>query len=192
MVENLATFLWRKRRLLQAETAEIEKSQFLNWDLTLQNEVDGLDYAQLKGASDTKVGSRKPLNVPGNAMGILNMHRLCFAVDDPQDGDEVRGILKTIYGYEKEGPQPYGWRQMWLMLSKLLLLVVQGKEDTENPVDTKQIATVISEEMIRLAKLYDTAAAVEALRCEHNIAGARVPSQEVTDRLLRYEAHLRS
>jgi hypothetical protein len=40
LVENLATLLWRKRRLLQVETAEIEKAQFLNWDLALQNKVD--------------------------------------------------------------------------------------------------------------------------------------------------------
>src|ERR1700674_1947736 len=39
LVENLATVLWRKSRLIQAETAEIEKSHFLNWDIALQNEV---------------------------------------------------------------------------------------------------------------------------------------------------------
>jgi hypothetical protein len=48
LVENLATLLWRKRRLLQVETAEIEKAQFLIWDLVLQNKIDELEYAQLK------------------------------------------------------------------------------------------------------------------------------------------------
>ena len=43
---------------------------------------------------------------------------------------------------------------------------------------------------MRLAKLHDTAAEVEALRRGHNFAGARVPTQEVSDRLIRYEAHL--
>ena len=119
------------------------------------------------------------------------MHRLCFAVDDAQDGDAVRRILKTINGYQKESPQSYGWRQMWLMLSKLLLFAGQGKEDTENPVATIQImGNAISEEMIRLAKLLDTATAADALRREQDLAGARVPSQEVSDRLLRYDAHL--
>jgi len=48
----------------------------------------------------------------------------------------------------------------------------------------------ICEEIMRLAKLLDAAAEVEALRHEHNLAAARVPSQEVSDRLIRYEAHL--
>ncbi len=43
---------------------------------------------------------------------------------------------------------------------------------------------------MRLAKLHDDVAKVETWRREHNVAGARVPSQEVSDRLLRYEAHL--
>src|SRR6267154_5054033 len=50
LVEYLATLLWRKRRLLQVETAEIEKAQFLNLDLALQNRLDELEYAQLKDA----------------------------------------------------------------------------------------------------------------------------------------------
>ena len=51
-MESLANLLWRKRRLLQVETAEIEKAQFVNWDLALQNKVDELEYAQLNGPSD--------------------------------------------------------------------------------------------------------------------------------------------
>jgi hypothetical protein len=55
----------------------------------------------------------------------------------------------------------------------------------------KQIMVeAISKEIMRLAKLHDTAAEVEELRRDHNLAAARVPSQEVSDRLIRYEAHL--
>jgi hypothetical protein len=80
---------------------------------------------------------------------------------------------------------------MSLMLSKLVSSAEQGKEDSENPPEEKQIMVkTISEEIMRLAELYDTTAVVEALRHEHNLAGARVPSQEVSDRLIRCEAHL--
>src|SRR6266404_1318117 len=85
LVENLASLLWRKRRLLQVETAEIEKAQFLNLDLALQNRLDELEYAQPKDASDAKPGHSNPLSVIRNALEILNLHRLCFIADDPQD-----------------------------------------------------------------------------------------------------------
>jgi len=191
LVENLATLLWRKRRLIQVETAEIEKAQFLNWDLALQNKVDELEYAQLKGASDAKLGRSNPLLLIRNAMEILNIHRLLFMAGDSQSGDAVRRTLKSIYGYQDGGPEPYGWRQMSLTLSKLLTSAEQGKENSEDPPDVKQIVDkAICQEILRLAKLHDDAAKVETLRREHNVAGARVPSQEVSDRLLRYEAHL--
>src|SRR6266478_818052 len=120
LVENLATLLWRKRRLLQVETAETEKAQFLNWDLTLQNKVDELECAQLKGASDAKLGHSNPLLLIRNAIQILNTHRLWFMAGDSQSVDAIRRTLKSIYGYQDEDPEPYGWRQMSLTLSKLL------------------------------------------------------------------------
>jgi hypothetical protein len=77
------------------------------------------------------------------------------------------------------------------MISKLFSSAEQGKKDGEDPPDVKQIMIeAICNEIMRLAKLHDAAAKVEAMRCEHNVAAARVPSQEVSDRLIRYEAHL--
>jgi len=194
LVENLATLLWRKRRLLQVETAEIEKAQqFVNVDLALQKKVDELEYAQLKDASDAKLGLSNPHLLIRNAIEILNLHRLCFIADDSQDEDRTRRMLKSIYGCQDGGPQPYGWRQMSLMLWKMLSSaesVEQGKEDRKDPPDVKQIMNeAICQEIMRLAKLCDTAAEVERLRREHNVAVARIPSQEVSDHLIRYEAH---
>jgi hypothetical protein len=100
-------------------------------------------------------------------------------------------VLKSIYGYQDEGPEPYGWRQMLLMVSKLNSSAEQGKEDSENPPDVKQkLAEAISKEMMRLAELHETVAAAEARRRFHNFAAARVPSQVVSDRLNRCDAHL--
>src|SRR5260370_13107231 len=140
LVENLATLLWRKRRLLQVETAEIQKAQqFVNRDLALQNQVDELEYAQLKGASDTKLGHSNALLLIRNAIQILDMNRVCVMAGDSQSEDSVLLTLKSIYGYQDEGPQPYGWRQMPLMLSKLISSPKLGKKDSENPPDAKQI-----------------------------------------------------
>jgi hypothetical protein len=191
LVDYLANLTWRRRRILQVETAEIKKAQSVNWDLALQNEVDELEYAQLKGASDAKHGHNNPLLLLRNAIEILRLYRLCYIAGDSQSGDRIRQTLKSIYGYQDGGPEPYGWRQLLLTISKLTLLVEQGKEDSENPPDAKQlVAKAISDEMMRLAKLHDTAAAAEPFRHYNNLAAARVPSQEVSDRLIRIDAHL--
>src|SRR5713226_9298180 len=139
LVENLATLLWRKRRLLQVETAEIEKAQFLNWDLALQNKVDELEYAQLKDASDAKLGHSNRLLLIRNAIEILNINRLGFMAGESQATDAIRQTLKSIYGCKDEGPEPYAMGQMSLTLSKLLTSAEQGKENSEDPPDVKQI-----------------------------------------------------
>ena len=195
LVENLSTLLWRKRRLLQVETAEIEKAQlFVNWDLELQNMVDELEYAQLKGTADAKPGHSNPLLLIRNAMEILDIHHLLFMADDPKLNDTMRRILKSIFGYQDGDPEPYGWRQMSLVLSNLTTsreLAEHGKEDGKDPPDAKQFVNdAVCHEILRLARLHDTASKLETLRRKYNAAGARVPSQEVSDRLLRYEAHL--
>jgi hypothetical protein len=193
LVENLATLLWRKRRLLQVETAESGKAQFLNCDLALQNEVDELEYAQLKGAPDAKPEHSNPILLIRNAIEILDIQRKCFLAGDSESVtvEAIRRTLKSIYGYQDGGPAPYGWRQMSLKLAKLISSAEQGKENSEDPHDVKQfIVDAIWKEIMRLAKLHDDAAKIEALRREHNLAGARIPSQEVSDRLIRYEAHL--
>jgi hypothetical protein len=66
-----------------------------------------------------------------------------------------------------------------------------GGDVMEDQPDVKQIMVeAIGKEILRLAELHDTAAKVEALRRDHNLAAARIPSQEASDRLVRYEAHL--
>jgi hypothetical protein len=108
-----------------------------------------------------------------------------------ESGDVFRQRLKSIYGYQDGSPEPYRWRQLWLMLSKLTASAELGKGDSKDPRDVKQnVAEAISKEMMRIAELHEPVAAAEARRRFHNLAAARVPCQEASDRLIRYEAHL--
>jgi hypothetical protein len=191
LVESLATVWWRKRRLIQAETAEIEKAQFLNVELVLQNKAGNLEYAQLGGSSDTKRGQTNLRNLLRDAIEILATHHLLYSADDPEDEESVRRSLKLIYGCETEGPQPYSWRQMSLVLSKLVSETIAKTHGREDQPDAKKIGLeAVGEEIMRLGKLHDTAARVEELKRESNLVATRVPSQEVSDRLVRYESHL--
>ena len=188
LVENLATILWRKRRLLQVETAEIAKAEILNVDRALQEKADELDYAQLKGASDGKLTHTSNLNVFRNAIEVLDIVRHCDEGDS--QFKKVRAILRMIHGCEEEGATSYGLRQLFIALAKLPM-APQEEKSTEDSVNLSElIRKAISKEMLRLAELHDAAAAVETLKLEHNFATVLVPPQEVSDRLLRYEAHL--
>jgi hypothetical protein len=191
LVENLAALSWRKRRLVHGETAEIEKAQFLIWDLELQNKIDELEYAQLKDASDGKLGHSNRLLLIRNAIEILEINRSGFMASESRATDAIRQTLQSIYGYKDDGPQPYAMSQMSLMISKLVSSADQGKEDSEDPPDVRRVMVeAIGKEIVRLVELYDTASKVEALRRDQDLAAARVPSPEVSDRLIRYEAHL--
>jgi hypothetical protein len=67
-----------------------------------------MEYARLKGASDAKLEHNNPLLLIRNAIEILNIHRLCLMAGDSQSGDAIRRTLKSIYGYQDKGPEPYG------------------------------------------------------------------------------------
>ena len=190
LVESLATVLWRKRRLLQAETAEIEKAQFLLADLVLQNEAGDLEYAQLGAGPNLKLGQSNLRNLLRNAIEILHMHLELFAADDSEDVDSMRRRLKLLFGFETEDPQPYSWRRMSLVLSKLVSETIAKRHDCEDqPGPKKIVLEAVGEEIMRLAKLHDTAARVEELKREHDLAGTRMASQEVSELLVRHEAH---
>ena len=189
LVEKLATNLWRQRRLLQVETAEIEKARSRISDSALQNKLDELEYAQLKDASDAKLGHSNPVLLLRNAIQIL--HLLHLSTIAAESGDIFRRALKSIYGYQDGGPEPYGWRQMSLMLSKLTSSAEPGEGDSKDPADVRQkVAEAIAEEMTRIADLEVPVLAAQARRRFHSLAAAHIPSQEVTDLLIRCGAHL--
>jgi hypothetical protein len=191
LVESLATLMWRKRRLLQAETAEIEKAQFVNIELELQNKAGELEYAHLRGNSDAKLRQSDPRNRLRDAIEILDLHRLLFAAKDSQDIEGLRRTIELMYGCQEEGPQPYSWRHMSLTLSKLVSMVEAEKHDSKDQPDVQRnVDEAICKEIMRLGKLHDAAVTVEDLKREHNLAGTSVPPQEISERLVRYEAHL--
>jgi hypothetical protein len=191
LVENLAAVLWRKRRLFQAETKEIEKAKLQHFDLVLQNKAGELQCAQLGGSSDVKLGQGNLRTVLRDAIEIFNIQRLIFMADDPENIESIRRNLEMMFGCEMEGPQPYSWRQMSLILSKLVTKASAKRNNCEDQPDAKKmILETIGEEILRLTELHDDAVKIEALRNRYSVAGPSVPPQAVSEHLMRYEAHL--
>jgi hypothetical protein len=188
LVEKLATILWRERRLLQAEAAEIEKATTLNLDRMVQQEADELEYAQLKEAPDRKLTHSSNLTVFRNAIEILNIVR--GMQEDDSQAEKAGKLFRAIYGCEKDGAPPFGPRQLYFALWKLLS-APQEVKCTKDSIDLTEFKRkAIEKEMLRLAELLGIAASVEKLKRKQDVAIARVPSPEVSDRLLRVEAHL--
>jgi hypothetical protein len=188
LVENLAAILWRKRRLLQVEAAEITKARILNFDSALQDKADELEYAHLKESSDGKLRRSSNLTIFENAIAILNILRLSDGGDSGTA--KVREMLRLIYGAEKDGALPCALRQLFVAQWKFSLASLKEENSNDSADPTESMPEPIDQEILRLAKLYDDAATIETLKRAHDLAPARVPPQEVSDRLLRIEAHL--
>jgi probable addiction module antidote protein len=122
-----------------------------------------------------------------NAIEILEIVR--FSDEDDSRADKVRAPLRMIYGSEKDGAPPYALRQLFVALWKLPS-APQEEENTEDSADPiRFMCKAIDKEMLRLAMLHDAASSVERLIGWHDLATGLVPPQEVSDRVLRYEAH---
>jgi len=93
LVEYLTTLSWRKRRLLQVETAEISKADFLQVDSIMAQRAQVLDSARQQGASDGMRDNGNDLSVVRQAINSLDQVRLgledCGTENDKWDGVKV-------------------------------------------------------------------------------------------------------
>ncbi len=194
LVEKLAMLLWRHRRLIVAEGAEIQNStQFIEWEQ--QNEQQ--EEAEKIGRSSTleyKGGLIQNIDNPHvliRCLELLAELREAFSANGflPEDSD----TLERIYGEPSESQlneNLYDEYRGWLHTA--------GASDVErhskgyaSPAECKQIVLErIDEEIRRLKRYQKTRAAVEAERKKLEALRRNVPGSPALDRLLRYEASL--
>jgi hypothetical protein len=193
LVEKLAMALWRHRRLVQAECAEIAKvTEFV--------EEDEKHHGQ------SVAGSAEHLAEFGGGMvgRDNNPHFLDRALDllaGLRDGIEARGFdieadgkkLCTLYGYPRSGELPKGLCRDYALLAHRAGAGPGGGEGKPrfHPEDMMRRALArIDEEMERVVDLKKRGEKIEARRMGYTRKTSLVPSAEVLDRLLRYEASL--
>jgi hypothetical protein len=190
LVENLAILLWRKRRLLQVETAEISKKDFLTGDSLTALQVQELDYARPEGASVGQPGDSSNRVIVQEAINCLTKVQLALAADARGEA-ENSPTLRILFGQPQEGAKRDRGVRECMEVSRLVANFAKGKENTDNPDQLKKLTgEALGEEVQRLTSLYNHLVAREVARTRSNVAAARIPSQEVSDRLLRFEAHL--
>ena len=194
LVEKLATLLWRQRRLMLTEAAEIRKSvEFMAWDR--QNE-------QQEEAEET--GRASNLIYKGGLMGELHnpevLGRCLELLTELREGVERKGfreedteILDKIYGESHQAhlrTNFYDWYLIWSdnAGASEAERASQGYTSADS---CKQIAIEgIGEEIQRLKRYQKTQGAIEANRMKLEALRRCVPESPSLDRLLRYEASL--
>jgi len=193
LVENLAAILWRKRRLLQAERAEISKADVLRQEAPITHLVQRLNYVLPEGPLIGKPGNRSNLSVLREAMDFVEKYRLLLEADEGEDLDQVRRINFGPLPEEAADLERHA-RELREIL-RLIPASPREEKDGPDPAQSndkchKLVVGALEAEFNRLSDLYQVQASIEFRKAQSNFGAARIPSQDAFDRLLRYEAHL--
>ena len=194
LVEKLATTVWRHRRLLLAESAEIRKNtEFVESDQRKQEQE----------AAET-VCSLAPLNRCGlmRAIATPRVFECCLRfLGDLHDWIQKFGfrpkqdtiLLQAIYGTRDRvrlGLDLYDSYEIWLQIAETSEQERERKEYM-SPAECRMIFwEEIDKEVRRLKRDQKARASIKTARTQLEIVCRNVPDGPGLDRLLRYEASL--
>jgi hypothetical protein len=195
LVEKLATLVWRHRRLLVAEGAEIRKNmEFVETDRQNREREEAEGIARLLDAFNNhgliqKIQNPDVLERCLELLAELRKHfdRVGFNLEFD------KAILEKIYGDHEENrlrEDLYDSYEGWLDTSQVPAeeRVREGYAAPEQC--RKNILQEIDEEMLRLKRYRKTRTSVEAVRIQLETVRHSIPDDAGLDRLLRYEASL--
>ncbi len=195
LVENLATIVWRKRRLFLAEGAEIRKNtEFAEWDQRLRERDEAENFLRLLAPSNNHglIGGFHNPDVLECCLGLLAQLREQIGKDGLNPEND-RTILERIYGDREENRLRGDFCDFYLVL----LGVSQSSEEERlrkgcvSPEQCrKKILRGIDREIRRLKRYREVRISVEAVRTQVEALRHSIPDAPGLDRILRYEAHL--
>ena len=197
LLEKLATIVWRHRRLLTAEAAEIRTStEFVEWDRRTSQ----------KEEAEEKARAMPILPNLGESVGLIhnirnpNILERCLELlfelqrrikDDGFDREQDAETLDQIYGYTGH------LREMLRDSYTQWVDTAEGSEDEHEgegyatPEECKQRFCATSKgRSIGFKRDQQTSAAIESDRTKLETVRQNVPDSPGLDRLLRYEASL--
>lgn len=184
LVLQLAMLMWRKQRLLKAEAAEIAKiTEFVESDWLRQQALS----ARKPNSTDGLLGDFSNSAASERAIQLLTNLRNDFERRGFNKGEDV-SILREIYGFcQLEEGFPYNY----IALAVLAQDPDACEKHSRKPEDVKKsLFERFEQEIERIRKLTSQMEEIESTRTNFVAQAWLVPSPEVLDRLLRYEAHL--
>jgi hypothetical protein len=175
LVEILAVQWWRRRRLLQVENAEISKRNFLEMDACFTAETQALDYAMQGRVRDGVLGSNNLATIREALNCLKSMHLLLSS--DPKD-KRFAAYLRRLLRINKD--HQYDDR---------FIALIHEVSGFPGP-NTEAVCQEIKEKMDHLTDLYSNILDNKLQKIPTNVAAGGIPSEQVSDRLLRYESQL--
>jgi hypothetical protein len=191
LVENLATSLWRKRRLLIAEGAEIRKgTEFLIFayaknqdsDATLRFELESLGLLS---------GAENPI-VLKKCLELLEILEESIEKDGFNEQND-KPILTQLYGNPLVNKVTITPAILYSCCTMKAPSNENGSQEDESPSPASlrsMFLKILHEEIDRLKRFGEQQALVDSNRIEIESLRANVPDAPQLDRLLRYEAIL--
>jgi hypothetical protein len=191
LVDKLASLLWRHRRLLQVECAEIAKvSEFIEDDMVREQLIERekaedsatLGHGMLRGSSNPFVFER--------AIEMLKELRESLE-ERGLNLEEDEKVLGKLYGEGVPGEFPKGLFFSYALFSGLAELHANGEKDGLPAEEAaKKAICYVGKEIKRLEWLKNFFAKRMAGQRRYSAEASLIPSHHVLDRLLRYEASL--
>ena len=191
LVQKLCSTLWRQRRLLRAECAEIAKVTEFIEDDTARDQV----YESKDPGGDSFLGMlhccTNPL-VLDYAIELLEDLR-----DDLEEGgsdcERNRRILERLYGNTGREDEREGLYFEYMLCEENAILSEKGEDvkPSRTPEEwMRRVVKHVDREIKRLGDLKIFVKDIESRRMQWQIKSSMVPAHDVLERLLRYEASL--
>ena len=190
LVDQLATILWRRRRVIRAEAAEIDKA--------IHSSVLDTYMAQSKEVWECSRSGETTGGMLKHEENQLILREAIFMLTVVRCGLEKFGfrgdpwILRKLYGLDHDDAAPMGSVfHLYLSLSKPAEENPTGDGGAESEQDRKnKMLKVLDDEIKRLEDLREVSLALCIKRIQYDKLTHLVPPPAVSERLLRYETHL--
>jgi hypothetical protein len=190
LVENLATIIWRKRRVLRAESGEIEEAvQLSGMDAQMDQRAEAWDCERSGEKTGGMLKNLKNMFVLRSAIEILIIFRYSFEnVGFPKDP----WLLRKLYGLDHDEGVPWGvYKYYQAVRDSVANCQEKDNNDIEYVNAAKQtVLHMLDTQIEHLEKLKKSGELIESQRDAYRRDAALVPHPAISERLLRYEAHL--
>jgi hypothetical protein len=193
LVDQLATILWRRRRVLRSESAEIDKAiRSSAMDTYIAQAAEVWDRVRSGEATGGILKYEDNPLILREAILMLSVER--FGLEKFGFRRNPPWILRRLYGLDHEDAAPFG------TIFHMYLNFARSEGQPENSATHAEIESeenrknamlkILDEEIERPEKLREASSALCLQRIEYNKLTHLVPPPAVSERLLRYETHL--
>lgn len=184
LVDQLATILWRRRRVLRAESAEIEKAILNSWpNMYMAQTTEVWDRVR---SGEATGGILKHRNNPLILREAIFMLTVVRSELETLGFREDPWMLRRLYGLDTENAAPCGTLfHLYLGLRDPKGVSGESEEDRK-----KKMLDLLDEEIKGLEELRELTRTQCLSTIEYDKHTHLVPPPAASERLLRYETHL--